>query len=71
MSGWTVHKLERDGYEVLYMSDDTGEETVAGVFGPESDPDELIDQVVSAGEVGDWIIGPEGEAMIIGSGGVD
>jgi hypothetical protein len=69
VAGWTVAHTAGGGHQVLYLDDDTGEETVVGEFGPEVSVEEIIEQVLQQSEVGDWIIGPEGfEVRLVGPG---
>ena len=65
MAGWTITALQGSGHVVIHRDSDTGDENLAGTFGPLVSVEEIIDIVLDAAEIADWIILPGGEVQIV------
>lgn len=65
MAGWTITGLQGGGHIVTYLDDDTGEESLAGTFGLAVGLEEIVNMVLDAAEIADWVILPTGEVLVV------
>lgn len=63
--GWTIVALHQGaGHIVTYLNTETGDENLAGTFGPGVSIEEIIDIILANAEPGDWIVA-DGTPMLV------
>lgn len=65
MATWLITATANGGHQVVRVDDDTDDERVVGEHAPEVTVQEVIEIVLYQADLGDWLLTPSGEPLIV------